>query len=57
MKLPTRDSQTGSPNALTLSGSILLAGVVFKVITAYWLFASIPLLMIGFTAESRLKDR
>lgn len=49
-----KQSQTGSPNALTISGGILLAGVVFGALTTTWLWASVPLLMIGFTAESRL---
>lgn len=49
-----KQSQTASPNALTISGGILLAGVVFGAITPTWLWASVPLLMIGFTAESRL---
>ena len=50
-----KSAQTASPNALTLSGSVILAGVVFHAISPWWLFMSVPLLMAGFTAESRLK--
>lgn len=47
-------AQTASPNALTVSGGIILAGVVFHSISAYFLLLAVPLLLTGLTAESRL---
>ena len=56
MKIDNRiEGQTGSPNSLTISGGIVLAGVVFHSISPYWLFLAVPLLLIGLTAESRRK--
>ena len=49
------DSQTQSPNALSIASNILLAGVVFSAISPLWLWLAIPLLCVAFTAESKLK--
>lgn len=54
MKIDNRiEGQTGSPNSLTISGGVVLAGVVFHSISPYWLFLAVPLLLIGLTSESK----
>jgi len=50
-------SQTQSPNSISIAGNIVLAGVVFGAVSPYLLFVSIPLILIGLTAESRLKSQ
>ena len=59
MKLPDfrKDSQTTGINGIGIAGNILLAGIVFGQISAFWLFAAIPLVLVGFTAESRLVNK
>jgi|TARA_R100001129_G_scaffold182289_2_gene162710 hypothetical protein len=50
MKLPERnDSYLIS--TCTISGSIVLAGVVFGTISAHWLWIAVPLLFMGHSHE------
>jgi len=55
MKLPDKQNQIYSNglNGLTLTAVVLLAGIVFNSISAWWLLLQIPLALTGFNCEVR----
>ncbi len=51
MKFPSTENRTGL-SSIGLAGCVVLAGVVFNTIPAWWLIASIFLILMGTGLES-----
>ena len=43
--------KTYGTSAFSVAGSVVLAGVVFSTLSAWWLAVSIPLILLGASAE------
>jgi seryl-tRNA synthetase len=52
---PRKNSQTTGMNSFGLAGNILLASILFGYQSPWWLFLSIPMVLMSFTAESKLR--
>ena len=52
---PRKNSQIVGQNSFGLAGNILLASILFGFQSPYWLFLAIPMVLISFTAESKLR--
>ena len=52
---PRKNSQIVGQNSFGLAGNILLASILFGFQSAWWLFLAVPMVLISFTAESKLR--
>ena len=52
---PRKPSQTTGINSYGLAGNLLLASVLFGYQSPWWLFLAVPVILMSFTAESKLR--
>lgn len=52
---PRKPSQITGQNSFGLAGNILLASVLFGFQSPLWLFLAVPVILMSFTAESKLR--
>ena len=52
---PRKNSQIVGQNSFGIAGNLLLASVLFGYQSPWWLLLAVPVILMSFTAESKLR--